>query len=314
MKQMLISICIPTYNSGEKLERLLDSVRIQTYKNYEVIVSDDSRNDDVKEIIDSTYADLNIKYFKNAEPLKNPGNWTNAVTKSSGDWINLMHHDDWFASETSLQEFVTSAQKHPDKYIIFCAFENIYLDNNIQKVFYWSKLNQILLRLNYLNLYKTFLPNPSCTLVNKKYKPYGYDKNFKWLIDFDFYTTLFNKHHSYHYINKVLVNVGMHSGQVTAQVFGNPIVEIPETIGLLNKHGERILKNVFVYDFYWRMYRNLGIRSLEQFNSYLNQDPSFKSINKMIDAQSRVNANVLKNGFANKFFMIVNYIENLFSH
>jgi len=311
---MFISICIPTYNSGEKLERLLDSVRIQTFKDYEIIISDDSRDNSVKQIIDSKYADLNIKYYWNEQPLKNPGNWTNAVAKSSGDWINLMHHDDWYANENSLQEFVVAAKTNPDKYIIFCAFENIYIDNKTQKKFYWGWLNQILLKLNYLNLYKTFLPNPSCTLVNKKYKPYGYDKNFKWLIDFDFYTTLFRKHYSYHYINRVLVNVGMHSGQVTAEVFGNPSVEIPETIGLLDKHGEKILKNIFVYDFYWRMYRNLGIRSLEQFNSYLNQDSSFKSINRMINAQSRINSNVLKNGFANKFFMIINYTKNLFSN
>jgi glycosyltransferase involved in cell wall biosynthesis len=309
---MLISICIPTYNSGEKLERLLDSIKIQTFKDFEIIVSDDSRNDSVKQIIDSKYADLNIKYYWNEEPLKNPGNWTSAVEKSSGEWINLMHHDDWFANENSLQEFVVAAKTNSHKYIIFCAFENVYLDNGTQKKFYWSNLNQILLKLNYLNLYRTFLPNPSCTLINKKYKPYCYDKNFKWLIDFDFYTTLLKKHYSYFYINKVLVNVGMHSGQVTAEVFGNPSVEIPETIGLLNKHGEKILKNVFVYDFYWRMYRNLGVRSLEQFNSYLNLDSPFKSINRMIYAQSRVNANVLKNGFANKFFMIVNFIKNVF--
>lgn len=307
---MLISICIPTYNSGEKLERLLDSVRTQTFKDYEIIVSDDSRNGSVKEIIDSKYADLDIKYFWNQEPLKNPANWTKAVEKASGDWINLMHHDDWFANENSLQEFVVTATKNYDKYIIFCAFENIYLDNNTQKKFYWGWWNQILLKLHYLNLYKTFLPNPSCTLVNKKYKPYGYDKNFKWLIDFDFYSTLFKKNHSYCYINKVLVNVGMHSGQVTAEVFGNPSVEIPETIGLLNKHGEKILKNIFVYDFYWRMYRNLGIRSFEQFNSYLNQESYLKSINNMIYAQSRISVNVLKNGYANKFFMIANYIKN----
>ena len=307
---MFISICIPTYNSGEKLERLLDSVRIQTFNDYEIIVSDDSRNDSVKQIIDSKYTDLNIKYYWNEEPLKNPGNWTNAVEKSSGDWINLMHHDDWFANENSLQKFVDATNTNPDKYIIFCAFENIYIDNNTQRKFYWGWWNQTLLKLNYLNLYKTFLPNPSCTLVNKKYKPYGYDKNFKWLIDFDFYTTLFKKHYSYTYINRVLVNVGMHSGQVTAEVFGNPNVEIPETIGLLKKHGEKILKNIFVYDFYWRMYRNLGVRSIEQFNSYLDQKSSFKSIDSMIYAQSRVNANVLKNGFANKFFMIINYLKN----
>jgi cellulose synthase/poly-beta-1,6-N-acetylglucosamine synthase-like glycosyltransferase len=37
-----VSICIPVYNNPNGLKKLLDSIRIQDYKDYEVIVSDDS--------------------------------------------------------------------------------------------------------------------------------------------------------------------------------------------------------------------------------------------------------------------------------
>ena len=52
---MKISICIPAYNSGEKLTRLLDSIKIQTYKNVEIIISDDSRNDDILQTLPLIY-------------------------------------------------------------------------------------------------------------------------------------------------------------------------------------------------------------------------------------------------------------------
>ena len=58
---MFISICIPTYKSGTKLERLLDSIKIQTFSDYEVVVSDDSPDDSMKKIIDEKYADMNIR-------------------------------------------------------------------------------------------------------------------------------------------------------------------------------------------------------------------------------------------------------------
>jgi glycosyltransferase involved in cell wall biosynthesis len=38
----LISICIPAYKRIEFLQRLFDSIAIQTYKGYEVIITDDS--------------------------------------------------------------------------------------------------------------------------------------------------------------------------------------------------------------------------------------------------------------------------------
>ena len=39
-----VSICIATYNSKDMLRRLLKSIEIQTFKDYEVIVCDDSDN------------------------------------------------------------------------------------------------------------------------------------------------------------------------------------------------------------------------------------------------------------------------------
>ena len=39
-----VSICIPTYNNAEEVERLLQSISVQEYKDYEVNISDDSTN------------------------------------------------------------------------------------------------------------------------------------------------------------------------------------------------------------------------------------------------------------------------------
>ena len=307
-----ISICIPTYNSGEKLVRLLKSIEQQTFTNFEIVISDDSNNHDIHNLINTTFKHLNIFYYHNATPLGTPNNWNNAVSKSKGDWINLMHHDDWYTHENSLLQFAEVAKKNATTTLLFCAFENIYLDKATSKKYFCSWLEIKLLKQNYLNLYKTFLPNPSCTLINKNYKPYFYDKTFKWLIDFDFYTTLLGSRNSFTYIPIILVNVGMHSGQVTAAVFQNASVEIPESIALIDKYGEPILKNIFVYDFYWRLYRNLNIRNLDDFNFYLKGNAAYTSIKNIIDAQSKVSANLLQNGFLSKGYMVFNYLKNYF--
>lgn len=307
---MFISICIPTYNSGRKLERLLDSIKAQSFTDYEIIVSDDSNNDDVKQIIGLKYPELGIRYYHNSPALGTPANWNNAVAKASGEWIKMMHHDDWFLDENALQVFADHAKKDPEAKLLFCAFQNINTDNDSSYSGSISRFELFLLRANYLNLYKNFIGNPSCTLVSSTLKPYEYDKRIKWLIDFDFYTWYFRKHKKFGYIPRPLIAFRLHSGQVTAQAQQNPVVEIPESFLLLEKYGVSILRNIFVYDFFWRMYRNLGIRSISQLEHYLGHPCSYKAIGHMINAQSNVPARLLRRGYISKPVMALTWFRN----
>jgi glycosyltransferase involved in cell wall biosynthesis len=310
---MFVSICIPTYHSGEKLERLLNSIQTQTFKDYEVVISDDSRDNSISQLIEKKYSQMGIKYFHSESALGTPENWNNAVAKTSGDWIKIMHHDDWFRHESALQRFVDTVKMKPEALFIFSAFRNVYLDKGSNKEFYCSKYEIFLLRANYLNLFKTFMGNPSCTFISSKCKPYSYDKNFKWLIDFDFYTTLFKTGIKFGYLNEAVIDVGMHSGQVTAFVFRNASVEIPESTGLLQKHSIGILRNIYVYDFFWRLYRNINVIDIREFEKYLGGSCPFISIKRMLAIQSFIGIKLLRVGVISKLFMTISYALNLIS-
>ena len=43
-----VSVCIPTYNNLELFKKCLNSVLVQEFKDYEIIVSDDSNNDEIE--------------------------------------------------------------------------------------------------------------------------------------------------------------------------------------------------------------------------------------------------------------------------
>ena len=95
----LISICIPAYKRIEFLQRLFNSIAIQTYKDYEVIITDDSPDESVSTFIKNYGAIDNVLYFRNLITLGTPENWNESIRKASGTWIKLMHDDDWFAKE-----------------------------------------------------------------------------------------------------------------------------------------------------------------------------------------------------------------------
>lgn len=59
----LVSVIMPTYNCAKFIEETLDSIKAQTYENWEVVIVDDCSKDNTKEIVDAYIAaDPRIKY------------------------------------------------------------------------------------------------------------------------------------------------------------------------------------------------------------------------------------------------------------
>ena len=104
-----VSICIPAFECGGKgvsyLKNLLDSVEIQTYQPYEVIISDHSKSNELEKLCE-LYS-FNIKHYYNS---KNRGsceaNLNNAIRLSNGNYIKPMLQDDFFIGPDSLQLMV----------------------------------------------------------------------------------------------------------------------------------------------------------------------------------------------------------------
>ncbi|MBS1918407.1 MAG: glycosyltransferase family 2 protein [Bacteroidetes bacterium] len=303
----LISICIPAYKRTEFLKRLLDSVAIQTFKNFEVIVTDDSPGNEVENLCNFYKKNFSISYYRNTQQLGTPENWNESIRKAKGDWIKLMHDDDWFSAKNSLQYFVDAINNNPASSFFFSAYRNIYLDENKEEPVFINSFRYKMIRKNPVTLFAKNVIGPPSVVIHKNDKQIYYDKNFKWLVDIEFYMR-YIKAAKPVYINKELVNVGLGSLQVTKQVFRVKKVEIPESFYLLDKIGAAQLSNIFVYDGYWRFLRNLSVRSLRDIseNGYSGEPPLV--IKKIIAFQNRLPLWCLKTGPLSKFFMLVSFI------
>src|ERR1700722_12721578 len=111
--QYMVSICVPAYKRITFLKRLLESVSMQTYRDFEVIVTDDSPDDAVKELCTSYSRQFALSYYRNDQPLGTPENWNEAIRKAKGQWIKLMHDDDWFTDAHGLAHYVEAVNKNP---------------------------------------------------------------------------------------------------------------------------------------------------------------------------------------------------------
>jgi len=95
-KSPFFSIIIPTYNSADKLKRALDSIDKQSFKDFEVIVSDDGSLDHTKQIIDGFFAKFHLEYIW-GENWGGPARPRNKGIKiAQGEYIAFLDADDWW--------------------------------------------------------------------------------------------------------------------------------------------------------------------------------------------------------------------------
>lgn len=108
-----VSICIPAYRQTQYLARTLDSILRQGYQDYEIVVTDDSPDAVVETLVRRYAFGSRLSYVRNPAPLGAPANWNQAVRCSRGEYIKILHHDDWFADSSSLARYVAMLDSEP---------------------------------------------------------------------------------------------------------------------------------------------------------------------------------------------------------
>lgn len=136
----LVSVIIPTFNRAKFFEEALQSVLNQTYRNFEIVVSDDSTNDDT-EIMIQPYLEKYpcIKYFRN-KGFNSHDNWNflRAYNNPKAEYVNWLMDDDLFYPR-KLEVMVEVYRNNPDVSLVTSAKGIIDANGNLkdktQKIF-----------------------------------------------------------------------------------------------------------------------------------------------------------------------------------
>ncbi len=295
----LITICIPTYKNPDLLRRLLTSISIQTFTDYEIVCTDDTPNNDIKKVI-SEYSDrLSIIYHQNSPALGSPANWNKAISLARGEWVKIMHGDDWFADEMSLQQFADKTGT--DAKFLFSAFEK-----ESAELHRLSFQQQKSLRKNPSILFgNNFIGHPSVIMVHRSVSLL-YDENLKWIVDFEYYLRCLQQT-NFTYIDRACVKIGTSPIQLTQLIKTDHKTVVSEHIYTLNKLGEVILGQWVVYDAYWRVIRNAGLRDIDQLQLFAGKQVLPYELKRMLNLQRKFFRQFLKIGFVSKILMFILY-------
>lgn len=95
-----LSVGLPVFNGEKYLRQALDSILNQTYKPFELIISDNASTDKTQKICQE-YAGMDdrIKYFRNKSNIGAPGNYNLTFRLSRGKYFKWTAYDDLLAPE-----------------------------------------------------------------------------------------------------------------------------------------------------------------------------------------------------------------------
>ena len=155
----LVSICIPTYNGTLFLQQALDSVKEQTYKNIEVIVSDDHSKDSTLELLRAFQKEVDFPVdIYDHSPSGIGANWNNCIRMAHGEYIKFLFQDDLLHPEC-IFEMVTFFTENPYIGLVGCK-RDIIVEGKINKMIkQWLNV--------YENLQKQFEVNDKVTFIDK---------------------------------------------------------------------------------------------------------------------------------------------------
>ena len=111
MANCRFTIIIPNYNNAEWLDKMFESISIQTYDGYEVIFVDDCSTDNSVEIAEKWAPKFNSFYLvRNKTKRWNGGSRNAAMWLSTGNYTLFMDSDDWFADEHCLESIAEALE------------------------------------------------------------------------------------------------------------------------------------------------------------------------------------------------------------
>lgn len=124
-QDVLISVGIPTYNRPDDLRRTLGEMVGQTYRNIEIIVSDNaSTSEEVAEVVrEFASIDTRVKYFRQPVNIGPVVNFQFVLEKATGECFMWVADDDWHENNF-IEELYGVLSGDDSAVVAFCNFDS----------------------------------------------------------------------------------------------------------------------------------------------------------------------------------------------
>jgi len=216
---VMVSICMPVYEAGNYgvsfLKEGLNSIEKQTFKDFEIIISDHSKDDKIKNLCREF--SLPIKYIKFQDKYNNgPANTNNSIKYASGKYIKILFQDDFFKSEFTLEKMVDRIENSSERWIASSCDHCGIVSEKTNRVYtpIWGELTLPTTIDKYINI-KPGIGSPSLIMYERS-DDLVFNEDLIVFMDVDFYYNLTKKYSKPIIMLDVLVTIRIWCGSISS--------------------------------------------------------------------------------------------------
>jgi glycosyltransferase involved in cell wall biosynthesis len=209
-----LSICIPAYDMGGDggtfLAASFEGMKTQSFKNFEIVVSDQSESDNVAQVCAHYGHDFAITRVDNRQGQRSASANTNAALRhASGDVVKVLFQDDLLNGDTALEQTIAAFHDPVVKWLL-CGSGVSYDGIKVERPMVPRLHDHIEFGVNTVS-------SPS-VLAMRRADMLEFDENLIWLMDVDIYKRLQLAHGAPAVLDQTLTINRLHAGQVSAGV------------------------------------------------------------------------------------------------
>jgi glycosyltransferase involved in cell wall biosynthesis len=212
---MLVSVIIPTYNRGHLLERAVNSVLKQTFRDFELIVVDDASEDHTGRLKILTDNADKLTYYclpsnRGVSAARNFG-----LQKSRGEWIAFLDSDDeWFPEK--LEKHLAWHSEHPGYRI--SQTQEIWVRKGVRVN--PPKTHKKILGFQFKENLKRCMITPSSVMIEKKLldETGGFNEDFPGCEDYDLWLRITGRYPVGLVDEFLLTRYGGHADQLSSTI------------------------------------------------------------------------------------------------
>jgi glycosyltransferase involved in cell wall biosynthesis len=115
-----VSFIVPCYNLGHLLEECVNSILMQSYAKFELLIMDDCSPDNTPDVAQS-FHDRRVIHVRNQVNLGHLRNYNKAIRMARGKYIWLISADDRLRCDYVLERYVNVMEAHPEVGYVFCS-------------------------------------------------------------------------------------------------------------------------------------------------------------------------------------------------
>ena len=224
---LFISVIIPVYNAENYLEQCLNSIKNQTYKNFEVIIVNDGSKDNSDSICKKfAQSDSRFRYFS-----KENGGVSSArnfgLDNANGHYITFIDGDDW-VEHNHLEILMDAIIKNNCEIAISSYME--FIENRAEFLInIYTNQGKHLLNFGKMNREKFLTDLPKLLSINNSFscavsklfhsrlvENIRFDTNIIYAEDLDFYFKLYLKANDFVFVNAETYIYRQHDNSTTS--------------------------------------------------------------------------------------------------